>query len=317
MTTVSPLAQAPTFDCREAFTERLLELARVDERVVAVCNDSVGSSNLDAFLKEFPKRLINVGIAEQNMVGVGAGLADAGFIPFISAAAPFLTGRATEQLKVDAGYNNLHMILCGQSPGIGYGPLGPTHHSIEDLAWTRAITNLRVLVPADPNETRAAVQWAHDNPGPTYIRVARHGVPEITSADTPFEAGRAKTLREGTDLTLIGTGITSCQAVIAADVLAERGISARVLDMASIKPLDEAAVVKAARETGRIVTVEEAVVQGGLGGAVAETVVQKAPVPMRILGFPGFCPTGDVKFLMNHFGVDAEGIVKAALELVG
>jgi len=316
MTTASPLAQAPTFDCRKAFTERLLELARADERVVVVCNDSVGSSNLDAFLKEFPKRLINVGIAEQNMVGVGAGLANAGFIPVISAAAPFLTGRATEQLKVDAGYNNLHMILCGQSPGIGYGPLGPTHHSIEDLAWTRAITNMRVVVPADPNETRAALQWAYESPGPTYLRVARHGVPEITGA-VPFEPGKAKTLRDGTDLTIIGTGITSCQALIAADILAARGISARVLDMASIKPLDEDAVVKAARETGKVVTVEEAVVQGGLGGAVAETVVQKAPVPMRILGFPGFCPTGDVKFLMNRFGIDAEGIVKAALELVG
>jgi len=316
MTTASPLAQAPTFDCRKAFTERLLELARADERVVVVCNDSVGSSNLDAFMTEFPKRLINVGIAEQNMVGVGAGLANAGFIPFISAAAPFLTGRAMEQVKVDAGYNNLHMILCGQSPGIGYGPLGPTHHSIEDLAWTRAITNLRVVVPADPNETRAALQWAYESPGPTYLRVARHGVPEITGV-VPFEPGKAKTLRDGTDLTIIGTGITSCQALIAADILAARGISVRVLDMASIKPLDEDAVVKAARETGKIVTVEEAVVQGGLGGAVAETVVQKAPVPMRILGFPGFCPTGDVKFLMNRFGIDADGIVKAALELVG
>lgn len=316
MTDVSPLLSQPVFDCRKAFTEQLLEMARADERIVVVCNDSIGSSNLDAFLKEFPDRLINVGIAEQNMVGVGAGLANAGYIPFVSAAAPFLTGRATEQLKVDAGYNNYHMILCGQSPGIGYGALGPTHHSIEDFAWTRGIANLRVLAPADPRETKQAIAWSVANPGPTYIRIARHGVPEVTPADSSFALGKALTLRDGTDITLIGTGITVCQALVAADMLAAKGVSARVLDMSTVKPIDADAVVKAAKETGRIVTVEEAIVYGGLGGAVAETVVQHAPVPMRILGFPGFCPTGEVKFLLNHFGLDAEGIVKAAGELL-
>jgi transketolase len=317
MTVASPLLAQPTFDCRKAFTEQLLELARADERIVVVCNDSVGSSNLDPFLKEFPERLINVGIAEQNMVGVGAGLANAGYIPFISAAAPFLTGRATEQVKVDAGYNGYHMVLCGQSPGIGYGPLGPTHHSIEDFAWTRAIDGLNVIAPSDPRETRQALVWAVANPGPSYIRISRHGVPEVTPADSTFQLGKALTLRDGKDITLIATGITVCQALVAADLLAAKGIQARVLDMATVKPLDVEAVVKAAKETGRIVTVEEAIVYGGLGGAVAEAVVQHAPVPMKILGFPGFCPTGDVKFLLNHFGLDAEGIARAATELVG
>ena len=155
------LAQdAQTYDCRKAFADELIALAREDERIVAVCNDSVGSSNLVGFREEFEERLINVGIAEQDLVGVGAGLANGGLIPFVSAAAPFLTGRATEQIKADVAYSNVPVILCGQSPGMAYGELGPTHHSIEDLSWMRAIANLAVLVPADPAQTRAAVRWA-------------------------------------------------------------------------------------------------------------------------------------------------------------
>ena len=171
---------AQTYDCRKAFAEELTALAREDERVVAVCNDSVGSSNLVGFREEFPERLINVGIAEQDLVGVGAGLANGGLLPFVSAAAPFLTGRALEQIKADAAYSNVHVVLCGQSPGMAYGELGPTHHSIEDLSWTRAIANLPVLVPADPEQTRAAVRWAAENPGPAYLRIPRHKVPTVT-----------------------------------------------------------------------------------------------------------------------------------------
>jgi transketolase len=149
-----------TYDCRKAFAETLIELARQDERIVAVCNDSVGSSNLGGFKKEFPDRLINVGIAEQDLVGVGAGLANGGMIPFVSAAGPFLTGRALEQIKADVAYSGFRVILCGQSPGMAYGELGPTHHSIEDLSWMRAVAGLPVVVPADPAQTRDAVQWA-------------------------------------------------------------------------------------------------------------------------------------------------------------
>src|SRR5215203_5435231 len=156
--------EVETYDCRKAFAEALSELARQDERVVAVCNDSVGSSNLGGFQKEFPNRLINVGIAEQDLVGVGAGLANGGMIPFVSAAGPFLTGRALEQIKADVAYSAQPVVLCGQSPGMAYGELGPTHHSIEDLSWTRAIADLKVVVPADPAQTRAAVRWAAQNP---------------------------------------------------------------------------------------------------------------------------------------------------------
>jgi len=307
------LAQA--YDCRKAFAETLLELARSDERIVAVCNDSVGSSNLVGFREEFPDRLINVGIAEQDLVGVGAGLANGGLIPFVSAAAPFLTGRALEQIKADVAYSDTHVILCGQSPGIAYGELGPTHHSIEDLSWTRAIDNLNVLVPADPAQTRAAVRWAVENPGPLYMRVPRFKVPEVTPSDAVLEPGRAITLRDGDDVTIVAVGTMVSRALDAAEALAGDGIGARVLNMPFVDPLDEATLLEAARETRGIVTVEEAIVTGGLGAAVASLVAPHEPTPMRILGITGFAPTGSASFLLDHFGLTADGIAAAAHEL--
>ncbi len=311
-------ASAPeTFDCRNAFVEELSALARQDERVVAVCNDSVGSSNLVPFKKEFPDRLINVGIAEQDMVGVAAGLANGGFVPFVCGASPFLTGRALEQIKVDVAYSQYHVVLCGMSPGVAYGELGPTHHSIEDLAWLRALTGLTIVVPADPRQTRASVRWALATPRPSFLRISRFKVPEVTPAGAPFEIGKALQLRAGKDLTIVAAGVVVKRALDAAAVLSGRGIEARVLDMATVSPIDEEALLRAASETGRVVTVEEAVVRGGLGSAVAEVLCQRHPVPMRILGFPGFCPTGSTGFLLDHFGLSAAGIAKAALELVG
>ncbi|MEU8569467.1 transketolase C-terminal domain-containing protein [Streptomyces pathocidini] len=304
-------------DCRAAFSATLLELAREDERVVAVCNDSVGSSGLGEFAAELPDRLINVGIAEQTMVGVGAGLAGGGRVPFVCAAAPFLTGRALEQIKADVAYSRANVKLCGMSPGLAYGPLGPTHHSIEDLAWTRALADLTVVVPADPAETAEAVRWALAHDGPVFLRVGRTPVPEL-APHVPFTPGRAAVLRQGADITLIGTGTTVAVVLAAAERLAARGIGARVLNMSTVSPLDERAVLDAAEETGRIVTVEEHTVRGGLGGAVAETVVTHRPVPMRILGVPGvFAPTGSPRFLFEHFGLTAAGAERAALELLG
>jgi transketolase len=315
---ISVSATAPTFDCRVAFAETLIELAGADERIVAVCNDSVGSSNLVGFQKQFPERLINVGIAEQNMVGVAAGLANGGFIPFVCGAAPFLTGRALEQIKVDVAYNGFPVILCGMSPGMAYGELGPTHHSIEDLSWLRAIDGLSIVVPADPAQTRAAVRWAATAGLPAYVRVGRTKAPSVSADELQaFKFGRADVLRDGDSLTIVATGVMVSRALAAADALAERGLHARVLNVSTIKPLDEAAIVAAARETKAIVTVEEATVEGGLGAAVAEVVVRHAPVPMRMLGVTGFAPTGSVEFLFNHFGLTRDGIVAAALELKG
>lgn len=308
---------AELFDCRVAFAETLIALAEADPRIVAVCNDSVGSSNLNGFQKRFPDRLINVGIAEQCMVGVAAGLANGGFIPFVSAAGPFLTGRALEQIKADIAYNGYPVVLCGQSPGMSYGELGPTHHSVEDFSWLRALTDLVLLAPADPAQTRAAVRWAAGAGRPCYMRIGRFKVPAVTPEDAPFEVGRAAVLRQGGDVTLIATGVMVSRALEAADRLAAEGIQARVLNMATVAPLDEAAVLAAAAETGRIVTAEEAIVTGGLGAAVAAVVVRHKPVPMRILGVPGFAPTGSAGFLLDHFGLNAEGIARAARELAG
>ncbi|MEU7738968.1 transketolase C-terminal domain-containing protein [Nonomuraea sp. NPDC049158] len=309
--------QAPTFDCRVDFGEELAALARADERIVAVCNDSVGSSNLVKFREEFPDRLINVGIAEQDLVGVSAGLANAGFIPFVSAAAPFLTGRALEQIKADVAYSDRHVVLCGQSPGMAYGELGPTHHSIEDLSWMRAVPGLRIVVPADPSQTRDAVRWAAASGLPSYIRIPRFKVPAVTPAGAPFEAGRATRLAEGDDVTVIAIGTMVSRALDAAALLRAEGLTARVVNMTFVEPLDVAEVVAAAEQTGAIITAEEGLLSGGLGAAVAKVVAERHPVPVRMLGVPTFAPTGSTSFLLDHFGLNAEGIVKAAREALG
>lgn len=281
--------------------------------MVVVVNDSVGSSKVGGFQKRFPERLINVGIAEQNLVGVSAGLANGGLIPFTCSAACFLTGRALEQIKADLAYSQANVKLCGMSPGMAYGELGATHHSIEDLAWARAIAGLTIIVPADPIETAQAVRAAHAHPGPVYLRIGRTPVPAIHTPDYRFEIGKADLLRPGKDITFIANGTRVHAALQAADQLAAEGIAARVINLPTLRPLDVDAIHIAARETGGIVTVEEGTTHGGLGGAVAEAVVQRHPVPMRLLGVPGvFAPTGSAQFLCEHFGLGVEGIVAAA-----
>ncbi len=315
-TTPAPAAERVLHDCRDAFVATLVELAEADPRIVAVVNDSVGSSKLAPFQKKFGERLINVGIAEQDMVGIGAGLANGGKVPFVSAAACFLTARAMEQIKVDAAYSQHHMVLVGQSPGMAYGELGPTHHSIEDLGWLRTIPGLTVLVPSDPTETAQAIRWAAQHDGPVFVRVSRMGVPDVNAEGYEFAPGKAVTLRDGDDVTLVATGVTVTRALDAADRLAAAGVSARVLSMPSIKPLDEGAILAAARETRGIVTVEEALTTG-LGGAVAEVVVRHEPVRMRFVGVPDtFAPTGSVEWLLDHFGISADGITAAAQDLL-
>ena len=308
---------AETFDCRVAFASTLDEMAEQDERVCAVVNDSVGSTKLKEFRDRFPERFVNVGIAEQNMVGASAGLANGGMIPFCCGASCFLTARSMEQVKVDLGYAKNNVKLCGMSSGMAYGELGPTHHSIEDLAWTRVIPNLAVVVPADPAETRAAMLWAKDYTGPVFLRISRMPVPRLLDDDYVFELGKAPVLRKGNDIALLANGVMVVRALEAAGRLHERGIEARVLNMSSMSPIDREAVVAAARETRGIVTAEEASVYGGLGGAVAEIVSDEHPVRVKRLGVPGvFAPTGSAEFLLEHFGLTAKGIENAALELL-
>jgi transketolase len=312
-----PTTDAPTlYDCRDAWVGALLELAADDDRIVAVVNDSVGSSKLAPFQERFPDRLVNVGIAEQDMVGVGAGLANGGKIPFVSAAACFLTARAMEQIKVDAAYSQHHLVLIGQSPGMAYGELGPTHHSIEDLAWLRSIPGLTVVVPTDRTETAQAVRWAASAGSPVFIRVSRMGVPDVMPDGHQFQPGRAVQLRPGSDVTVVATGTAVHRALDAATLLADQGVDARVLAMPTIKPLDGPALLAAAEETAGIVTVEEALTSG-LGGAVAEYLAPRRPTPMRFVGVPDtFAPTGSVEWLMDHFHISAEGISAAAKELL-
>lgn len=303
-------------DCRDAFAETLCALADQDERIVAVVNDSVGSSKLGEFQKRFPDRLINVGIAEQAMVGVAAGLAAGGRIPFVSAASCFLTARAMEQIKVDIAYSQHHVVLCGQSPGVSYGELGPTHHSPEDLAWLRAIPGMTVVVPADAAETAAAVRWAADHDGPVFLRISRMGVPEIFPSGLDFLPGAATTLREGGDVAIVCMGTTVAPSLEAAEILAVDGIEATVMSMGSLAPLDRRAIVAAAQRTGGLVTVEEAHVCG-LGGAVAEVVVEECPVPVRRLGLRDFARTGSATWLMHQAGLEPIAIASAARELAG
>ena len=303
------------FDCRKAWATTLEALAEQDGRIVAVVNDSVGSSNLGGFQQAFSERLINVGIAEQNMVGVGAGLANGGYVPFVSAASCFLSARALEQIKADVVYSNYNVKLVGQSSGIAYGELGATHHSIEDFAWLRAFENLTVIAPADPWETEEAVRWAARHDGPVFLRLSRMKVPDLgpdVDGNRDFQPGKARLMRDGSDVTILATGTLVHLALAAADILSGEGVSARVFSVHTLTPLDTDAIATAAGDTGALVTCEEALARGGLGGAVAELTASTAPVPVERVGFEGFQTTGAVDWLFEQNGMTADGIAFAA-----
>jgi transketolase len=308
---------SPTFDCRDAFVQALEGLAEADSRIVVLCNDSVSSAKLTRFVERFPGRLFNIGIAEQAMVGIAAGLAIGGKLPFVAGAGAFLSARALEQIKNDLAYTGTNVKLYAVSPGLAYGALGATHHAIEDLSWLRAIAGMTVIVPADPEETAQAAVAAARIMGPVYLRVSRMAIPAVHDASYRFEIGKASCLRAGNDVTLIACGTLVWRSLAAADLLAAEGVNARVLNMATVRPIDRDAIIAAAVETAAIVTAEEHTVYGGLGSAVAEVVVASHPVPMRLIGVPGvFAPTGPVDFLFEHFGLTAGAIAAAALELL-
>jgi transketolase len=305
------------FDCRVSFADTLIELASKDKRIVTVCNDSIGSSNLKEFAKLFPDQMINVGIAEQNMVGVAAGLANAGLKPFVCAASPFLTGRATEQIKADIAYSRSSVVLCGMSPGVSYGELGPTHHSIEDMAWMRAVANLTIAIPSDPNETQKIVQWAAQSDDPIFMRVPRHKIPAIPGTDRTFDPTKAHVLREGTDISIVAIGGMVHVSLNAALLLEKSGVSAQVIHVTTLKPLDELTLLSALIKTKAVITIEEGTTFGGLGSAVAELLSQQAPMKMKIMGIPAvFAPTGSADFIFEHFGLTPAGVVEEATTLL-
>ena len=305
------------FDCRDAFSSTIEQLATNNPDIVIVCNDSIGSSKLGEFQKLFPDRLINVGIAEQNMVGVSAGLANGGKIPFVCSASCFLTARALEQIKADIAYSDANVKLIGMSSGLAYGALGPTHHSIEDFAWIRAISNIPVIAPSDRVETAASIKWAEKYVGPCFLRLSRVGVPDIFSASYTFELGKSCELTTGSDLSIISNGTVIHRVLKSVELLNQQGIETRVINMPTIRPIDIEMIVKVAKETGAILTCEEHTIYGGLGSAVAEVIVEHYPIPMKRLGVPGiFPPTGSADFLLDEFGLSPAGITKSALELM-
>lgn len=313
----APLDMTSLHDCRDAFSKTLIALAEENSDIVTVCNDSVGSSKMSGFRDRFSERLVNVGIAEQNMVGVAAGLANGGKIPFVCCASPFLTGRALEQIKADVAYSQTNVKLCGISSGLAYGELGPTHHSIEDFAWIRALPNITIVAPADRIETAAATKWAAQHDGAVFLRLSRVGVPDLWPENHAFVPGKAGKLRDGNDVTIIANGVLTHRAILAAELLSKNNISARVLNMATVRPLDADCIAKAAQETGAILTCEEHTIFGGLGSAVAEVVVETCPVPMKRLGIPGiFAPTGSANFLLDKFGMSPESIAQSATALM-
>jgi transketolase len=311
------LSRIEEFDNRIIFAKTLIKLAQENPKIVVVCNDSIGSSNLTEFRDLFSERLIDVGIAEQNMVGIAAGLANSGLIPFVCAASPFLTGRALEQIKADVVYSRANVKLCGMSPGVAYGELGPTHHSIEDIAWMRALDSLTIVLPADEMQTKEALIWAANTEGPVFMRIGRFKVPSVSQGMNPaFIPNKAMRIIDGTDISIIAAGTLVSRAIEAALQLKSEGISARVINLSTVVPLDRTEILAAAKETKGIITVEESVTRGGIGGAIAELVVQNNPVPMKLLGIDTFAPTGSASFLLEHFGLTAINIVNSARELL-
>ena len=302
---------------REAYGNALAVIGAKNKNIVVLDADLSKSTKTNVFKEQFPDRFFNVGIAEQNLISVGAGLAAAGKIPFVSSFAMFATGRAFEQIRNAVCYPKLNVKVCATHAGITVGEDGATHQSLEDIACMRVLPNMTVVVPADEAETTSVIEWAANYQGPVYVRLGRAGVDDTTPAGYQFVPGKSQTLVEGADLTIIACGALVGPAVEGAKELAQAGISARVINMASIKPIDKDAIVKAAQETGAILTAEEHNVLGGLGSAVAEVVVQEAPVPMAFVGVQdSFGESGTPKELMAKYGLTAKDIVAAAKKLV-
>ncbi len=304
--------------CRKMFTNTLLELAKKDRDIIAVTTDARGSVTLNDFAEQLPRQFIELGIAEQNAIGVGAGLTSAGKKTFVCGPACFYVARSLEQVKVDVAYSEYPVKILGVSGGVSYGALGFSHHSLHDIAVLRTFPGMHIILPCDNYQTEKLVYKLINYPYPVFIRLGRNAVPDVYENDNvPFEIGKANLLLEGSDLTIIGTGETVYHCLIAAKKLRENGIHARVVDMHTLKPFDKEAVIKAARETGKIITVEEHSIFGGLGGSVSEVVASNHPVPIRILGIPDeTAPHGSSKEIFKHYGLDSEGIYNTALKFV-
>jgi len=302
---------------RDAYGEALAELGAENGNVVVLDADLSGSTKTSGFAKKFPERFFNMGIAEANMIGTAAGLAAAGKIPFASTFAIFAVGRAWEQVRQSVAYPKANVKIVATHSGITVGEDGGSHQSVEDMAIMRAVPNMTVIVPADGIETKLAIRAAASFNGPVYVRLGRNKVPTLFGDDYNFTIGKGCQLRDGSDLTFVTTGMMTAQAIAAADILATQGISARVVHIATIKPLDEELIIDAARETGAIVTAEEHSVIGGLGGAVSELLCDRYPVPVKRVGIQDrFGLSGKAEDLVKYFGLLPENLVEAAKEVL-
>ena len=310
--------QAAPVAMRDAYGRALVDLGAADERVVCVDADLASSSKMELFAKAYPERFIEVGVAEQNMTGIAAGLATMGFVPFTNSFACFATLRTTDQIRVSIAQPKLPVVIGGAYSGLLGGKTGKTHQAIEDIAAMRGMPNMTVVAPGDGVECRKAVFAIAAYGAPVYLRMTRDPSPVVFDEGYEFAIGRAITVREGTDVTIITTGLMVGRAVEAASSLAAEGISAHVVHCATVKPLDEAAVVAAAEKTGLVVTAEEHNILGGLGGAVAEVLGEQRPTPMRRVGiadvFGESAPNDD---LLEKYGLTARHIAAAARSLLG
>ncbi|MGI6038213.1 MAG: transketolase family protein [Limnochordia bacterium] len=300
-------------EIRTAFCEALIEIAKENEDLVVITPDLMGPLGLTPFAEALPGQFFNLGIAEQNAAGFAAGLALEGRIPWLVSFATFAAGRAYEQIRVNAAYMNTNVKICGMAAGITAGLTGPTHMAIEDLALMRALPNMQILSPADAHSVYGAVKLAVETPGPVYLRLGRPPEPVIYPERTELVLGGSNRLREGHDLALLATGLSLYPCLQAAEILEERGISARVVDLYSIKPIDGEEVIKAAQETKGIITVEEHTVCGGLGSLVSEIVTAHHPCRVVSMGIQDtWVPAGDPGELRSLVGLDAPRIAQEA-----
>jgi len=302
----------------EVFSDTVLAQARLDRDVLVVTGDSRGSAKLVPFGQALPEQIIEVGIAEQNLVGVSAGLASAGKKVFAVSPACFLTARALEQIKNDVAYSDNPVKLVGISAGVSYGALGTTHHSLHDFAALQAINNLDIVVPADNFETREAIRAACEHARPMYLRFGKAPMYEVHAAETRFEVGQAITLATGSDVTFIAIGEPLWRAVLAGELLAAQGVSCGVISMHSLRPFDSAAVLAAARQSRALVTVEEHSIYGGLGSRCAALLMEAGvPVPLKIVGIPDeYTITGSQSEIFAHYGITPDGLAEMALHLL-
>jgi len=302
---------------RDAYGEALAKLGEENNNIVVLDADLSGSTKTSLFAKKFPERFFNMGIAEANMIGTAAGLAAAGKIPFASTFAIFAVGRAWEQVRQSVAYPKANVKIVATHSGVTVGEDGGSHQSVEDIAIMRAVPNMTVIVPADGVETVLAIKAAADFKGPVYVRLGRSKVQTIFDDSYTFAIGKGVELRGGNDLTFIGTGLMTAQALLAAEMLQTEGVSARVIHIATVKPLDEKIILEAARETGAIITAEEHSIIGGLGGAVGELLSEKCPVKLKRIGIKDrFGLSGKGDELLKYFGLLPENLVSAAKELL-